>query len=269
MRGLSKRTGRWLLGPLTGYLCVVGLMAALETTLVFPAPDIPRAALSHAAKAFGAIEVELQARDGTGLYGWRVGEQERLVLYFSGNGSSVGEGDLYRSLRQLGLATLHVNYRGYPGSEGTPSEAGIRMDAEAAWAEARRTHPPEKIIVMGTSLGGGVAAGLVASLDDQPGGLILESTFTSAVAVGAEAYPWLPVRWLMKNRFDSLAMADQIRCPTLVLHGSADTMIGPHHGRRLAQAIAGATFVAVPGRGHNERLLMHEDVQTPLQSLLR
>jgi len=190
------------------------------------------------------------------------------VLYFSGNGSSVGEGDLYRFLTKLGLSTLHINYRGYPGSEGTPSEAGLRLDAEAAWAEARRSHPADKIIVMGTSLGGGVAAGLVASLDELPHLLILESTFTSAAAVGAEAYPWLPVRWIMQNRFDSLAVADQIRCPTLVLHGSKDSMIGIHHGRALAAAISGAQFVEVAGRDHNERLIVTPAAQSALTSLL-
>jgi fermentation-respiration switch protein FrsA (DUF1100 family) len=244
-------------------------MSALETTLLFPAPSISRAELARAAARFGATEVELEASDGTGLYGWRVGDEDRLVLYFSGNGSSVGEGDLYRSLRGLGLATLHINYRGYPGSEGSPSERGIGMDAQAAWAEARRTHTADQIIVMGTSLGGGVAAGLVASLDEQPRGLILESTFTSATAVGAEAYPWLPVRLIMRNRFDNLAAAQRISCPTLVLHGGADTMIGPHHGRALSRALAKARYVEVPGRDHNERLLMHPDAQGALQSLLR
>jgi fermentation-respiration switch protein FrsA (DUF1100 family) len=243
-------------------------MAALETTLVFPAPRIAKAELARAAARFGAVEVELQASDGIGLYGWRVGQHDRLVLYFSGNGSSVGEGQLYRWLDGQRLSTLHINYRGYPGSEGSPSEAGIRLDAQAAWAEARRTHPANRILVMGTSLGGGVAAGLVARLDEVPGGLLLESTFTSAADVGAEAYPWLPVRWMMRNRFDTLEVADQIRCPTVVLHGGADRMIGPHHGRALAEAIEGAVHVEVPGRGHNERLLEHPDALRALKSLL-
>jgi fermentation-respiration switch protein FrsA (DUF1100 family) len=260
---------RWLIGGVLGYLVLVGLMAAFETALVFPAPRIERAQLTRAADAFGATEVALTAADGTGLYGWRIGETDRLVLYFSGNGSSVGEGDLYRQLSTAGISTLHVNYRGYPGSEGSPSEEGLLRDARAAWNEARRTHPADRIIVLGKSLGGGVATGLVAGLaEEQPAGLVLASTFTSAVTVGAETYPWLPVSTLMRNRFDSLAKADQIRCPTLVLHGTADTMIGPHHGQRLAEAITDAVFLGVSGMGHNDRLLNNPEAWAAFERLI-
>jgi fermentation-respiration switch protein FrsA (DUF1100 family) len=257
----ARTVRRWVLGAVLGYALIVGLMASLETALVFPVPRIDRDHLSRAAAAFGAQEVVLSAEDGMSLYGWRTGNHDRLVLYFSGNGSSVGEGDLYRSLDRAGMSTLHINYRGYPGSEGSPSEAGITLDARAAWQEARRTHPADRIIVMGKSLGGGVAAGLVAGLaDEQPALLILESTFTSAADVGAESYPWLPVRRIMRNRFDSMAIAHQIRCPTWVLHGTADRMIRTHHGRALAGAIEGAIFIGAPQLGHNDRILTYAPV---------
>ncbi len=139
MADIKKRLWRWLALALLGYACIVAVMAALQTTLVFPAPSTPRTTLEEAAQRFGATEVEIQASDGTDLYGWRVGDHPTLVLYFSGNGSSVGAGGLYRLLDTQGLSTLHINYRGYPGSAGTPSEPGIRLDAQAAWAEARRT----------------------------------------------------------------------------------------------------------------------------------
>ena len=265
---MTTRLGRGLALALLGYACIVAVMAALETTLVFPAPTISRPELSAAAERFGAQEVQIDASDGTALYGWRVGDHPTLVLYFSGNGSSVGAGGLYRLLSGQGLSTLHINYRGYPGSSGSPSEAGIHMDARAAWQEARRTHPADRIIVMGKSLGGGVAARLVAELDEQPAGLVLESTFTSVVDVAAETYPWLPVRWIMSHRFESQQVAESIRCPTVVLHGEADTMIGPHHGQALAAAIAGASYVPISGRGHNDRLLRDKAALQALQSLI-
>ena len=264
--GLLRQEGRrswpvpvqWLARLGLGYACLVGLMSALESVLVFPAPRIASDVLGRAAAEMGAKEVRLQAEDGTDLYGWRVGETDRLILYFSGNGSSVGEGDMYSALLRAGWSTLHINYRGYPGSSGSPSEAGLGLDAQAAWLEARSSHPADRIVVMGKSLGGGVAVGLVAGLEnEQPGGLVLESTFSSAVAVGAEAYPWLPVRLLMRNRFDSLAVADRIRCSTLILHGGADEMIGPHHAKALAEAIVGARLLEVSGLGHNDRILTH------------
>ncbi len=257
----ARTVRRWCGLLVLGYLSIVGLMAAMETLLVFPAPTTDKASLSRAAGAFGATEVQTTTEDGVHLYGWRTGTHDRLVVYFSGNGSSVGEGDLYRALDGAGLSTLHINYRGYPGSEGSPSEGGLLLDAQAAWKEARKTHSADRIIVLSKSLGGGVAVGLAASLtDEQPGLLVLESTFTSVPDVAARSYPWLPVHLMMRNRFDSLSKADKVRCETLVLHGSSDEMIPQEQGRSLARAIPGAIFMGAPGKTHNERILAYRPI---------
>ena len=254
------------------YLAVVGLFTLLEGTLLFPAPRVSRAELALWARQFGATEVSLQSADGESLYGWRLGSSDRIVVYFSGNGSTVGEVETYRAFADAGLSVLHVNYRGYPGSTGRPSQQGLRADALAAWAEARRTHPADHIIVAGHSLGGGVAVGLTADRcrkggSERPGALLLMATFSSAVDVARDHYPWLPVGAIMRNRFESLASAGDLSCPTLIVHGDRDSLIRIEHGRRLAKAIEGARLVTVPGAEHNDLLLSHPSARAALEEL--
>ncbi|MCB9758572.1 MAG: alpha/beta hydrolase [Alphaproteobacteria bacterium] len=242
------------------YGLIVAGMALAEPKLVFHPPDLSEDALAALAQQAGAREIRVQAEDGTGLYGWRLGQGPRLALLFNGNGSSVaGYGPRYARFVKAGFEVLHVNYRGYPGSEGAPAEAGLRMDARAAWAEARRTHDPQDIVVFGKSLGGGVAVGLVAGLppEEKPRALLLESTFTAAVDVAAHAYPWLPVRWVMRNRFDSLSRAGSLGVPTVLVHGDADAVIPAGQSRRLGEAIPGSTLIIVPGGDHNGDMMAY------------
>jgi len=237
------------------------ILGAIERKLVFPAPSVDRAWLSAQAERTGAVELDLRAADGTALYGQALSRdpavaRRGLVLYFSGNGSTVGASPgRYQRFTDAGFDVVHVNYRGYPGSDGSPTQAGLIMDAHAAWDEARRRSPAEDIVVYGKSLGGGVAIGLVASLSEQPRGLVVESSFSRLVDVAAETLPWAPVRLVLRNRFDSLDRASQISCPTLILHGTADTLIGVHHAHRLAAALTGSQLVKVAGAGHNDDLL--------------
>ncbi len=254
------------------YLGVVGLFALLESKLVFPAPGVSRAELKLWARQFGATEVSVRTGDGEDLYGWRLGSSDRLVLYFSGNGSTVGEVETYRAFAEAGLSVMHVNYRGYPGSTGNPSEEGLRADALAAWAEARRTHPAERILIAGHSLGGGVAVALAADRcreggSERPGALLLMATFSSAVDVARDHYPWLPVGAMMRNRFESLASTGELCCPTLIVHGDRDSLIRIEHGRRLAEAVEGARLVTVPGAEHNDLLLSHPAARKALEEL--
>lgn len=230
------------------YVAVALLARRMEPALVFPAPPVSRDALQRAAKEVGAHERTVVTSDGLPLYGWRRGSSDHLVVLFSGNGATVG-GYPARSERLLdaGFEVLHVNYRGYPGSAGAPSEAGLLLDAQAIWEEALRTHSPDRIVVYGKSLGGGVAVGLVSQLDEPPALLLLESTFTSAADVARRRFPVLPVRALMRSPFDSMARAPRIGCPTLVLHGDADRVIPPTHGRALAQQIPNAQYLELPG----------------------
>lgn len=233
---------------------VVGLLASFERSMLFPAPTLPDGWLAAAARAQGAEELALRAEDGTALYGWhlRAPSSRGVVVWFEGNGGSIGmREEEFARLTADGWDVVQVNYRGYPGSAGSPSEEGLRQDARAAWAYASRLGRPW---IFGKSLGGGVAIGLAAEVDARA--LVVESTFESARRVGGELLPWMPVGVFMRNRFDSAALAAKVRCPTLVLHGDADETIAVAHAHDLARAFPSPpTVVTFPGGGHNDTFL--------------
>jgi pimeloyl-ACP methyl ester carboxylesterase len=235
-------------------------LSTLEHQILFRPPQLSAQRLSRAAAQIGAEEVRLDAEDGVRLYGWRLRAGGwRAVLGFGGNATSVGADlSIYRRLLDAGFDLLQVNYRGYPGSEGSPSEEGLRRDARAAWNALTAEIPPEHVTIYGKSLGGAVAVGLAAEV--QPRALVLCCTFESAVRLGAEALPWLPVRELMRNRFDSAALAPRVRCPVLILHGTADRTVPPAHAADLARHFPQPPQVLmIRGAGHREMLLDQPD----------
>lgn len=202
--------------------------------------------------------LKLRTVDGETLDGWHVPpatarEKRGLVLFLHGNAGNIGHRlDYVRMFHDLGLATLIIDYRGYGRSSGTPSEEGSYHDAEAAWQHATKVlgFAPGRIVIFGESLGGAVAAQLAEG--NRPGALILASTFTSVPDLGADLYPWLPVRLLARIRYDTLARLSRIDCPLLVVHSRSDDVIPFAHGRRLFDA-AGTRkqFLEIDG-GHNE-----------------
>lgn len=241
------------------YVAAIFALLRLETRMVFPAPQIDRSALQAQAQALGAQERTVVTEDGVPLYGRRRGKSDKLALIFSGNGASVGQfGEREALFLELGFETLHVNYRGYPGSPGTPSEAGLVQDGRAIYAEALRTHSPENILVFGKSLGGGVAIAALSGHERPPAGLIVESSFKSIAAVAFRRFPILPTGLLMRNPFDSLARAPAVASPALVLHSQSDDLIPFTHGQVLAQSLPDARLVAFDGLDHNADLLAEE-----------
>ena len=251
------------------YAAAVFALLRLEAQMVFPAPQIPRAQLQAQAQAVGARERTVVTQDGLPLYGRRRGESDKLALIFSGNGASVGEfGEREAMFLELGFETLHVNYRGYPGSPGTPSEAGLVQDGLAIYAEALRTHSPDRILVFGKSLGGGVSIAALSGHERPPAGLVLESTFKSIAAVAFRRFPILPTGLLMANPFDSIARAPGVHAPVLVLHSDGDEMIPASHGRALAESLPNARFVGLAGLDHNADLLAQSEGRTALMRFL-
>ena len=136
-------------------------------------------------------------------------------------------------LQDRGWHVLSVAYRGYPGSDGRPSERGLKQDISAAYAFARSElgMTPQQIVFHGRSLGGGVVGTVM--LDVPSAGLILESTFTSVVDRASELYPYVPVRWLLRHRFDTSSRASGYTRPVFVIHSTADEVIPVAHGQAL------------------------------------
>jgi len=191
------------------------------------------------------------------------------VLFFHGNAEVVADRvDLQELLLARGWDVLVVAYRGYPGSGGRPSEAGLRLDARAAWRWLEGEGlAPERVVLHGKSLGGGVAAMLAEEVD--PAALVLESTFLSVAEVAGEVFPIYPTRLLVRHRFDTRGRADRIHCPVLVVHGDADEVIGVRHGQGLAERFEGASYVEVPGGTHGESYpVEYGQVREPYLELL-
>jgi uncharacterized protein len=199
-----------------------------------------------------AQEGVLETTDGERVIVWHVppAEGKPVFLYFHGNGGALlNRVRRFRGLIQGGNGLVALSYRGYGGSTGSPSEAGLLADAAAAYAFTASRYPPERIVLFGESLGTGVAISIAA---EQPvGRVILQAPYPSIVDLGAAAYPFLPVRLLLRDRFHSDEKAGQVTAPVLVLHGERDEVVPLASGERLFALIhAPKKFVRFPQGGH-------------------
>ncbi len=172
------------------------------------------------------------------------------IVYFGGNAEDVAWTlpDLSAQFPDHALFLMH--YRGYGGSSGRPSEAALVADALALFDEVHRQHP--EVVVMGRSLGSGVAVQLAAQRPVQR--LVLVTPFDSLRAVAQRHYPWVPVGWLLRDRFESDQLAPALRLPTRLIVAGRDEVIDPSHARRLFETFAPgvARLDEVPQAGHND-----------------
>jgi uncharacterized protein len=262
------------------------LFIAFQRRLIYhplrETPDVDRA---QAALRASILPITFETEDGLKLNGWlipasspdkqdlaaAVADGRPLCLWLNGNAGHRAHRLPYISLmHKLGAHVLILDYRGYAENPGSPSEAGLAKDARAAWNFARNTLkvPADRIVVCGESLGGGVATRLAADLCREgtpPAGLFLQATFASLVDAGAYHYPFLPVRWVLRDRFDSLSKIADVSCPVAMVHGRADWIIPFEQGQKLfdaapersASGIA-KSFIELPTAGHND--VMDPDV---------
>lgn len=232
-------------------LICVGIFFAQPYLIYMPAPTC------HLTPADLKLEFEdltLHAADGVALAAWYLphAAPRGTVLFCHGNADNLGDiTPTLQTLHRLGFAVLALDYRGYGRSAGQPTEAGLYADAEAAWrylVETRR-EPPERIVIVGRSLGGAVAIELASR--HTPAALVVECTFTSMVDIGRREYPLLPVGLICTHRYESLRRVGRISCPKLFLHGRDDELIPLENARRLFDAACEPKqFIETPG-GHN------------------
>jgi len=199
-----------------------------------------------------AERLHLRNGDGESLLAWFIAPRQDapLIVYFHGNGGGVGDiAGRLRAFADSGFGVLALKYRGYGGSTGTPSEAGLRLDGEAAYREAITRVARQRIVLLGESLGSGVAVGVAAT--HEIGALVLNSPYSSVTDVAAARYPIFPVRWLLKDRFESDRLIGDVHAPLLIVHGTADPVVPYRFGRKLFDlANAPKTFLTVEGAGH-------------------
>jgi len=253
-RRLAFLARRVLLPLVALYLTIVVGMMFLETRLVYPIPSLSWG--NWHPSAFKYADVNFTSADGTKLHGWYVAQPNPTyaILYCHGNGEDVSSvGPFAADLSKALQASVFVfDYRGYGNSEGTPNEAGCIADGSAAqeWLASKMQMDKSNVVVWGRSLGSGVACAMAAQNGARA--LILESSFTSMPDIASLHYPWLPVRWIMKNRYDNLSRIKRYKGVVFQSHGTEDTLI--------PIALAKALFDAAPERkrwfefqgGHND-----------------
>ncbi|MGI9454941.1 MAG: alpha/beta hydrolase [Aeoliella sp.] len=260
-RPLSHRLWRFLRAPILAYLLVVLLMTFLETWLVYPIPPVSRANWNPV--NLGHEDIWFESEDGTRLHGWLFAHDspQHAVLYCHGNGEQVADNaQLMAFLRDHLDATVFIfDYRGYGKSDGRPHEAGVVADGKAAhkWLAEREGVATENVVLMGRSIGGGVV--IASAAENGAKALVLQNTFARMVDTAAKMYPWLPVRLVMKNRYDSIARIASYLGPVLQSHGTADQLVPVADARVLFETIPTdrKQFIEQPGHTHNSEQPAH------------
>jgi uncharacterized protein len=213
----------------------VGMAAILYSTqrsmMYFPDPAHTTPAQAGLPQA---TEVMLTASDGGRTIAWHVAprDDKPVIVYFHGNGGALrNRVERFGKLSRAGLGLVAVEYRGFGGNAGVPTEAGLIADGEAGYAFAATHYPTKQIVLWGESLGTAIAVAVAA--EKPVGRVILEAPFTSAAAVAAAHYWYLPVRLLMKDQFRSDEAIGKITAPVLILHGVQDRTIAFAMGERM------------------------------------
>ena len=288
--------------------CAIAFLAQRKLQY-FPSAERPALPASLGRVFADVQEVQFVAEDGTRCLGWHWpappaddrkpqppwwlsdgGSKQRLVgvmselrrnslsdvdvLMFHGNAGDRSHrlGWMHLVREGLGCSVTILDYRGYGGSEGSPTEQGFLQDgaAAASWLRRRQQQaaaagggPPRRLVLWGESIGSGVAVAIAPDAAVAPDALVLEGGFSSAVDIGVSAYPWLPVRLFMRDKFESAQRAARLpsSLPVLMVHGAQDEIAPIALGRRLFEALParGRRFVEFAEAGHND-LPYHDSV---------
>jgi fermentation-respiration switch protein FrsA (DUF1100 family) len=241
------------------YAMVVGILWLMQDQMLYHRSD-GAPMLNDPALLPKREIVCLTTEDGLNLRSWyfRAARSDLpTVLFFHGNAGDIGNHlPFAKFLIEAGYGLLALEYRGYGGNPGTPREAGLVADGRAAFGFLNSQGIPDSSIVLyGESLGTGVAVQLAA--EHPVRAMILRSPYTSIAEVAAIQLPYLGARWLVRDKFDSMAKIGGNKAPLFVFHGAQDALIPMALGRALFDAAAEPkTWLTVEGAGHN-------DVQTP------
>ena len=230
---LAMTSLKWLIVlAVLAYGGLMALMYVFQRALMY-FPDTVRTPPAQAGLA-QAEEVTLTTSDGERLIAWTVAphDDKPVMLYFHGNGGALNlRVSRFAWVVAGGYGLVALSYRGYGGSTGKPSEDGLIRDARAAYDFAVVRYPARRLVPWGESLGTAVAIALAAERD--VGGLILDAPFTSAADIGAAAFPFAPVRWLIKDAYRSDRRIAHVHAPLLVMHGERDAVVPIAFGERL------------------------------------
>ena len=263
---------------LLAYLGVLGLFALIQRQMMYPAmraASLDASEVPELTRTFDTVaDIELTTPDLVKIKGWHLQataeKSDRLILLFHGNGGHrAHRGQWYVIAKSLNADVLAIDYHGYGDSGGSPSEKAIISDAAAAWKHAVDSlkYQPSQIVIVGESLGGGVAVQLAAAQCQQkaaPAGVVLSATFYSMLETATNRFWWLPVRFLLLDRYRSDQHIPMITCPILQFHGDRDTLIPLPMAEKLhklapEKSLNGKAkqLLVLPGAGHNDLLYLH------------
>ena len=223
--------------PVVAYLLASLMLWRVQGRLVFPAPTMPLQAPAGGAAREGYRLETLETGDHLRLSFWAAPAAggRPTILFLHGNGVAASSvAPVLAPLRRDGYGVVLAEYRGYSGNPGTPSEAGLALDAQAyaGWAEAHGSGLP---VVVGESIGTGVAVRLAS--ERRVRGLVLDSPFTSLADVVRSGPFWWAPTILLTSRFDSLSRIRGVTAPVLLVHGEADGVVPVRLSHRLAPAV--------------------------------
>jgi len=227
------------------------MLTSLVRSMIFPASQAP---FPEPREGEGWSVVRYETSDGVrlaGAYFPPPSSDRPVLLYFHGNAEAAAHNlPLADALRARGLGVFLAEYRGYGGLGGSPSEEGLYADGAAALAELGRLGVPvERVVLVGRSLGSGVAVELATR--HRVAAVVLVSAYTSVVDMGRTvAGPLAPL--VVRDRFDSLGRIGRVSAPLVLIHGTRDDVVPVAMGRRLAAARPDARWVEVPGATHND-----------------
>ena len=244
-----------------GYIGIILLMFLFqEKLLYFPEKD-----MVFTPKHFQMDyeNINFTTKDNTKLHGWFIEapNPKYVVLFCHGNAGNISHRiDTIASFYKWGLSTFIFDYRGYGKSKGVPNEKGTYQDIQAAWnylIKQKKLNPKE-IIIAGRSLGGSIAAWLACRV--KPKMVVLESTFTSLPKLGQQIYPYFPVKYITRLRYNTKKSVKNIKVPILIIHSNTDELIPFNHGRELFKsANAPKEFLKIYG-GHGDGFMVSKDI---------
>ena len=235
------------------YVTLLGIAYVFQRKLIY-FPLKTRPSLENLEGIY--TEVHIQTKDQLKLTHWYAKQDRPYILVFHGNGGNIeGRGYGFKFLVDHGYSVLLVSYRGYGDNPGQPTEKDLISDSALVleWLFKQEGISAEEVVLFGESLGSGVAIALAAQYPVKA--LIFNGAYSSVAEVGQSAYPFLPVRWLLKDTWDSLSRIQKVRAPFLFIHSKKDSIVPFRFANKLFQAAnEPKKYIWLEDSGHNDNL---------------